>query len=209
MLSQIELYNIEKISRIVMKIILATSNKGKVKEIQNTLSGFEIVPFEEILEPFEIIENGKSFKENAIIKAKAVFQAINDKNIVVLSDDSGISVPIMGNKPGIKSARYAGENATARDNLYRLIDEMKKRNIKKTSAFYTACIALATDKTIFTVHGWMYGKIIDEARGEKGFGYDPMFIPEGFDNTLGELDGSIKKELSHRSKALQRIKMLL
>ncbi len=192
-----------------MKIILATSNKGKVKEIQKSFDMFEVVPFSEVMEPFEIVEDGDSFKENAIIKAKAVYEAIDDKDAMVLSDDSGISVPILGNEPGIKSARYAGDNATAKDNLLKLIKELKKIEIKRTPAFYTAAIALATKEGIFSVHGWMYGEVIDEQRGENGFGYDPMFIPEGFDKTLGELDESVKKELSHRSKALKLIKRVL
>jgi len=191
-----------------MKIILATSNKGKVKEIQKNFKEFEVVPFSEVIEPFEIVEDGDSFKQNAILKAKAVYNAINDENVIVLSDDSGISVPILGNEPGIKSARYAGESATSKDNLYKLINELKKRGIKKTPAFYTAAIAISSKEGIFCVHGWMYGDVIDEARGENGFGYDPMFIPEGFDKTLGELDESVKKELSHRSKALKRAEMI-
>ncbi len=192
-----------------MKIILATSNKGKVKEIQKSFDGFEVVPFSKVIEPFEIVEDGKSFKENAIIKAKAVYDTLGDENVIVLSDDSGISVPILENEPGIKSARYAGEDATAKDNLYKLIGELKKRGIKKTPAFYTAAMAFVSKKGIFSAHGWMYGDVIDEARGENGFGYDPVFIPEGLDKTLGELDESIKKELSHRSKALRLIKILL
>ncbi len=192
-----------------MKIILATSNKGKVKEIQKSFDMFEVVPFSEVMEPFEIVEDGDSFKENAIIKAKAVYEALSDEDAIVLSDDSGISVPILGNEPGIKSARYAGDNATAKDNLLKLIKELKKIEIKRTPAFYTAAIALATKEGIFSVHGWMYGEVIDEQRGENGFGYDPMFILEGFDKTLGELDESVKKELSHRSKALKLIKRVL
>ncbi len=192
-----------------MKIILATSNKGKVKEIQKSFNEFEVLPFSEVMQPFEIIEDGKSFKENAIIKAKAVYEAINDKDVIVLSDDSGISVPILGNEPGIRSARYAGDNASAKDNLYKLINELKKRGIKKTPAFYTVAIAIATKRGIFSVHGWMHGEVIDEARGDNGFGYDPMFIPEGFDKTLGELDEGIKKEYSHRSKALKLAKRLI
>jgi len=193
-----------------MKIILATSNKGKIKEIQNSFKEFEVVPFSEVIEPFEIVEDGDSFKENAIIKAKAVFEMIGkpDKTIV-LSDDSGISLPILNNAPGIYSARYAGKEASAKDNLYKLIDELKKRDIKKTPAFYTAAMALVTKDRVFSVHGWMRGNVIDEAKGENGFGYDPMFIPEGFDKTLGELDKNIKKELSHRSKALQRVRIIL
>ncbi len=192
-----------------MKIILATSNKGKIKELKEALSEYEVVSFDELIEPFEIEENGKSFKENAIIKAKAVYEKIGDKDSVVLSDDSGITVSLLGNEPGIKSARYAGERASAKDNLNKLIKELKKRGIKQTPAFYTASIAVVKKNGVFSVHGWMYGKVIDEARGDKGFGYDPIFIPKGYDKTLGELDESVKKEFSHRSKAIKRVKMIL
>ncbi len=193
-----------------MKIILATSNKGKIKEFKDMLGDFEVLPYSEMMDEFDIIEDGDSFKKNAIIKAKAVFDKLQNRDkYIVLSDDSGISLPILGNAPGIYSARYAGKDANAKENLYKLIEDLKKRGIKKTPAFYTASIALATKDGIFSVHGWMHGEAIDEARGDNGFGYDPMFIPEGFDKTLGELDERIKKELSHRSKALQRAKILL
>jgi len=193
-----------------MKIILATSNKGKIKEIQNSFKNKDIAPYSDFIESFEIEENGKTFQENAILKANTIFDMIDDKrNIVVLSDDSGISLPILDNTPGIFSARYAGEKATAKDNLFKLINDLKKRGIKKTPAFYTACIALVSQAGIFTVHGWMNGYVIDEARGDNGFGYDPMFVPLGYDKTLGELDENIKKELSHRSKALKRAKIIL
>ncbi len=193
-----------------MKIILATSNKGKIKEIQNSFKNTEVFPYSDFIEPFEIKENGKTFQENAILKAKTIFEILrNKKNIVVLSDDSGISLPILGNAPGIFSARYAGENASAKENLYKLIEDLKSRGIKKTPAFYTAAIALVVNNGAFTVHGWMYGHAIDEKRGENGFGYDPIFIPLGFNETLGELDKKVKKDISHRSKALQRAKILL
>jgi len=193
-----------------MKIILATSNKGKIKEFKDMLGDFEVLPYSEMMDEFDIVEDGDSFKKNAIIKAKAVFDKLQNRDkYIVLSDDSGISLPILGNAPGIYSARYAGKNANAKENLYKLIEDLKKRDLKKTPAFYTASIALATKDGIFSVHGWMHGEAIDEARGDNGFGYDPMFIPEGFDKTLGELDNQIKKELSHRSKALQRAKILL
>jgi XTP/dITP diphosphohydrolase len=184
-----------------MKIVLASSNKGKVKEIKEILSGYEIIPYTDLIEAFEIEENGKSFKENAIIKAKAVAEKLPE--FVVMADDSGISVPVLGGIPGIYSARFAGEGASDKDNLYKLINELKKRDITKTPAFYTAAIAIATKYGIFTTHGFMRGEVIDDARGDKGFGYDPMFIPSGFDKTLGELDESIKQKISHRYKALK------
>jgi len=187
-------------------IVLASSNKGKIKEIKKYF-GENVVAFSDLIEPFEIEETGKSFKENAIIKAKAIQKKL--PNHIIIADDSGISVPILGGIPGIFSARFAGENATDKDNLNKLIEELKKNNIKKTNAFYTSAISIATPYGIFTTHGFMYGDVIDEIRGDKGFGYDPMFIPQGFDKTLGELDFEIKKELSHRTKALNLAKYIL
>jgi len=183
-----------------MRIIVASSNRGKIKEIRNFFEGIEVIAYTDLMEPINIIENGNSFKENAIKKAKEIYKFFKDD--IVLADDSGITVPVLGNIPGIYSARFAGENASDKENLNKLIKELKKYNIKKTFAYYTAAIALATPYGMFTTHGFMRGDVIDEARGNKGFGYDPMFIPKGFAKTLGELDEKIKKEISHRSKAL-------
>ncbi len=190
-----------------MKIILASGNRGKIEEIKNILD-YEVVPYFEIIEKFEIEENGSSFKENAIIKAKAIYEKL-DKDSIVLADDSGISVPVLGGIPGIYSARFAGENATDKDNLDKLISILKEKKIKKTYAFYTASIAVASKWGVFTSHGFMRGDVIDEKRGDKGFGYDPMFIPYGYNKTLGELEEDIKRKISHRVKALENIKPLL
>ena len=191
-------------------IILASSNKGKIKEIKEFLSDFEVVAYSDVIPKFEIVEDGKTFQENAIIKAKTIFEKLsNKKDAIVLADDSGISVPILKNKPGIFSARYAGENATDKDNLYKLIDDLKQKGIEKTPAFYTACMAIVSKKGTFTTHGWMHGDVIAKARGENGFGYDPMFIPKYHDKTLGELEKEIKQELSHRTKALKLVKRLI
>ncbi|WP_456479277.1 RdgB/HAM1 family non-canonical purine NTP pyrophosphatase [Nautilia sp.] len=190
-----------------MKIVIASSNKGKIKEIKKFFKNDEVVAFTELTEPFEIEETGESFKQNAVIKAKAVYEKLPGS--IVLADDSGISVPALGGAPGIYSARYAGRGADDRENLNKLISELKKRGIKKTPAFYTAAVAVASVYGVFTVHGFMHGYVIDEARGEEGFGYDPMFIPEGFEKTLGELDESIKRKISHRSKALNLAGIIL
>lgn len=194
-----------------MKIILASANKGKIREIKEYCDA-NVLAFSDVIEPFEIIEDGTTFKENALIKARAIYAKIKDteKDFVILSDDSGISVPALNNAPGIYSARYAGEGASDKENLIKLIDTLKEKGITHTPAFYTAAMAIVTDKgEEFTVHGWMHGEVIDQMRGEKGFGYDPMFIPEGFTQTLGELESDVKKELSHRSKALKLAKHIL
>lgn len=184
------------------KLVLATSNKGKVREIKELCENYEVVPYTDIIEPFEIIEDADTFKENALIKARAVYEALGDEDAVVLADDSGISVDLLGGAPGIYSARYAGESVSDKDNLYKLIDDIKAKGETSSPAHYTAAIAIVTKGKERTVHGWMYGSAITEARGDGGFGYDPMFIPLRYDKTLGELDNAIKKKLSHRSKAL-------
>ena len=191
------------------KIVLATSNKGKVVEIKNMMNGYEVINYTDIIPPFHIEEDGDTFKQNAIIKAKAVFEALGDNEAIVLSDDSGICVDVLGGTPGIYSARYAGVGAGDKENLQKLVESIKEVGFETSSAHYTAAIAIATKDGIFTVHGHMYGTAITTPRGDKGFGYDPMFIPEGFENTLGELDDEIKNKISHRGRALENAKAVL
>ena len=192
-----------------MKLVLATSNKGKVREIKALCEDYEVIPYGEIIEEFEIIEDGDTFKENALIKARAVFKALDDENVIVIADDSGISVDALNGEPGIYSARYAGADASDKDNLYKLVDAIKEKGLKSSPAHYTAAIALVTKDSESCVHGWMYGDALSSTKGDGGFGYDPMFIPTGYEKTLGELDDEIKKELSHRSKALSLAKIIL
>ena len=185
-----------------MKLVLATSNKGKVREIKALCEEYEVVPYSELIEEFEIIEDGDTFKENALIKARAVFKALGDESVIVIADDSGISVDVLDGAPGIYSARYGGVDANDKDNLHKLMKDIKAAGVDSSPAHYTAAIAIVTNKSEQCVHGWMYGDAQTEAKGDGGFGYDPMFIPLGFDKTLGQLDDDVKKKLSHRSKAL-------
>lgn len=192
-----------------MKLVLATSNKGKVREITALYSDFEVIPYSDLIEPFEIVEDKPDFKGNALIKARAVYEALGDEDAIVLSDDSGISVEVLNGAPGVLSARYGGEGASDKDNLHKLMDEVKKTGVTSSPAFYTAAIAIVSKEGEYTTHGWMYGNVITEPRGEGGFGYDPCFIPEGYDKTLGELDEATKSKLSHRSQALANAKPVL
>jgi len=192
-----------------LRLVLATSNKGKVKEIKELCNEYEVVPYSELIDEFEIIEDGDSFKNNAIIKAKAVFNALNDDNVIVIADDSGISVEQLNNQPGIYSARYAGENATDKDNLNKLVNSLKEKGLTSSKAHYTAAIAIVTKDSTQSVHGWMYGDVVTIPKGNGGFGYDPIFIPEGYNKTLGELDTTIKSKLSHRFKALKLMKLIV
>jgi XTP/dITP diphosphohydrolase len=192
-----------------MKIVLATGNKGKIAEFEKLLPNDEVVSFKELIGDYEVVEDKDSFKGNAIKKAKEIYEKIADENIIVISDDSGITVPAINNEPGVYSARYSGENATDKQNNAKLISKLKEKELEKTEAYYTACIAIVYKNEVYTVHGWMYGEVIPKELGEGGFGYDPMFIPRGFDKTLGELPYEVKKEFSHRSKALNLAKKVL
>ena len=191
-----------------MKIVLATGNKGKLREFKN-MCDVEVIAFSEILGEMEIVEDADTFKGNALIKARTIYEKLQDRDAIVISDDSGISVPILGGIPGIYSARYAGEGASDKENLYKLVDSVKASGLKRTPAFYTAAIAIVSRHGAYVVHGWMHGDVLSETRGERGFGYDPMFIPRGYKQTLGELDDKVKKGISHRRKALELAKPII
>ena len=205
-----------------MKIVLATSNLDKVKEIKEFLKGYEIYALSEVVKPFEIVEDGSSFQENALIKSKAVFAKLKELGLegefISLSDDSGISVDALGGEPGIYSARYsdidesgqmAAKNATDASNRAKLISKLNSLNLQSSLAHYTACIAISSKFGDYTTHGFMYGEAINEERGTNGFGYDALFIPNGFNKTLGELDNETKLKISHRSKGLELANFVL
>ena len=195
-----------------MKIVLASANKGKITEFQKLMPNDEVIAFSEILGKIEIIEDKDSFKGNAIKKAQTIYEElikIGQNDVIVISDDSGIIVPALNNEPGIYSARYAGEGSSDKQNNAKLIENLNKQNLEKTAAFYTACIAIVYKGEVYTVHGWMHGNVINKELGEGGFGYDPMFIANGFDKTLGELGYEAKKEFSHRTKDLNLAKKVL
>ena len=195
-----------------MRIVLASGNKGKIAEFQKLMENDEVIAFSEILGEIDIVEDKDTFKGNAIKKAQTIYDEllrIGQKDVIVISDDSGITVPALNNEPGIYSARYSGENANDKSNNAKLITNLNAINLEITPAFYTACIAIVYKGEVYTVHGWMHGNVINKEIGEGGFGYDPMFIPKGFDKTLGELGYEAKKEFSHRTKALKLAKKVL
>ncbi|WP_297948428.1 non-canonical purine NTP pyrophosphatase [uncultured Campylobacter sp.] len=196
-----------------MKILLATSNADKVKEIKEFFAEYEIYALGEVLDPFEIDECGTSFKQNALIKVRAVHEALKSKNLqsefFVLSDDSGICVDALGGAPGIFSARFSGSDATDASNRDKLASELRALNLDSSSAHYTAAIALKCALGEFCTHGFMHGTAITKQRGRNGFGYDFMFIPRGFDRTIGELPAAVKFKISHRTKGLALMQILL
>ena len=196
-----------------MKILLATSNKNKVKEIKEFFTGYDVCALGEVLDPFEIDECGASFKQNALIKARAVYEALKSKNLqsefFVLSDDSGICVDALGGAPGIFSARFSGAGATDVSNREKLAASLRALGLEESPAHYTAAIALKCALGEFCTHGFMYGTAITQQLGQNGFGYDFMFIPRGFDRTIGELPTEVKFKISHRTKGLALMRILL
>ncbi|WP_456393186.1 RdgB/HAM1 family non-canonical purine NTP pyrophosphatase [Nitratifractor sp.] len=190
-----------------MKMVLASGNRGKLREFREAF-GQEILALDEVTEPFEIVEDAETFAGNALLKARALYEKLGP-GWLVISDDSGISVPLLGGAPGIYSARYAGAGAGDRENLQKLMEALKARRVRRTPAYYTAALAVVGERGEQVVHGWMHGEVIDEARGDKGFGYDPIFIPEGYDQTLGQLEESVKAKISHRAKAIERVRPLI
>ena len=196
-----------------MKILLATSNADKVGEIKEFFKNHEIYALAEVLRPFEIEENGASFKQNALIKARAVFEALKSKNLqsefFVLSDDSGICVDALGGAPGIFSARFSGSDATDASNREKLAASLRALGLEESPAHYTAAIALKCGLGEFCTHGFMHGTAITQQRGHNGFGYDFMFIPRGFDRTIAELLAEVKFKISHRTKGLALMQIIL
>ena len=190
-----------------MKIVLATANQGKLREFRKMFKD-DVIAFSDLLGNLEIVEDADSFKGNALIKAKTIYEKLGEEYIVV-SDDSGISVPLLGGKPGVYSARYAKKGASDKENLEKLIESVKAKGVDKTAAYYTAAIAIVSKYGEYVVHGWMHGEVITEPRGDKGFGYDPMFIPSGYEETLGELSEDIKSSISHRGQALRLAKPII
>lgn len=185
------------------KLILASKNKGKVREILEYLKGtdFEISGLENDFPGIE--ETGSTFEENAALKAEQVF---NQFKILTLADDSGLEVDYLVGEPGVYSARFAGENATDMGNCMKLLKEMDGVDPEERIARFKCVMVLydGTDKHVF--EGICEGQIINEMRGNDGFGYDPLFVPDGFTQTYAELDLGIKNTISHRGKALKLVK---
>jgi XTP/dITP diphosphohydrolase len=187
-----------------MKIIFATQNKGKAKEVKALFenSPFEIISLYDLGNNIDIEENGNSFSENAFIKAKAIYNIYKES---VIADDSGLAIEQLDERPGIYSARYAGENCTYEDNNLKVIDELKDFPTPHKAKFIS-CAVFYDGKNEIEAFGELQGKIINEQRGTNGFGYDPIFIPDGFEQTISELDFDIKNQISHRAQSFNKLK---
>jgi XTP/dITP diphosphohydrolase len=189
-----------------MELIVASRNTHKTREIKSILGPqFEVNDLRAYPEIPETPESGTTFEQNAKRKAAAVSKRISG---FVIADDSGLEVEALGNAPGIYSARYAGKNATDGEKIARLLRELKRVGGIKgpRHARFRCVVALASKGNIIgTFEGIVEGRIADKARGSGGFGYDPIFIPEGFQETFAELSAKVKNTISHRAKAVRAL----
>ncbi|MFA8342227.1 MAG: RdgB/HAM1 family non-canonical purine NTP pyrophosphatase [Rhodothermaceae bacterium] len=187
-----------------MKVIFATGNNGKAIEVKKLFENteYEIVSLKDIGDNTEIIEDADTFEGNALIKAKVIYEKYKTP---VIADDSGLMVEQLNNEPGVFSARYAGENCTYDDNNNKLLSELK--NFPEPHPAKFVCAAVYYDgNTTHSLFGEFKGEIVMEKRGEKGFGYDPVFKPEGYEVTLAEMDLEEKNKISHRAIAFEKLK---
>ncbi|MEI6055240.1 MAG: XTP/dITP diphosphatase [Lentisphaerota bacterium] len=184
-------------------LLIASNNKHKIIELKKILenSDFKVISMSEAGFCHEIEETGTTFEENAVLKAKAIAL---EKHTFVFADDSGLEVEALDNRPGVYSARYAGDGASDSDRIKKLLGELKDKTNR--NARFVCVIAISTpDGKVEIFRGEVRGKIIDYPKGENGFGYDPVFVPEGFTQTFAELESEVKNKISHRGKASQKM----
>lgn len=189
-----------------MELLLATKNAGKIRELAELLADLPIClrglsEFRNVVEPEE---TGATFSENAVLKAK--YYALQT-GLWALADDSGLEIESLGGAPGIFSARYAGENVSYSEKMNKLLQEMNNTNSGNRRARFVCAMAVVdeTGNIKFLSEGICNGKIAANPCGTNGFGYDPIFIPDGFSETFGELSNEIKQKISHRLRAIEKI----
>ena len=184
-----------------MRLIFATHNNNKLFEVKKMISKkIEIKSLSDLGYNFEIPENEKTIKENAIFKAKFIYSKFKSN---VFADDTGLEVEALGGKPGVHSARYAGNDKDNKKNIKKLLDSIS--GIENRKANFKTVISLIFKDKLYVFEGKIYGKISDEEKGLFGFGYDPVFIPDGFKKTFGELNPDIKNTISHRAIAFNKL----
>ena len=196
------------IEGIVSRIVLATRNQDKVKEIQELLSGSKvsIVTLNEFPDAPEVVEDGKTLEENAIKKAKVVSEFTG---MPAVADDTGLEVDYLNGEPGVFSSRYSGENATYADNVNKLLEELEGIPWQKRGARFRCVVAFHSNHVTKTVEGVCEGLIAEQPKGEDGFGYDPVFYVPEYECTFAEMSLELKNQISHRAKAFLKLKTLL
>jgi XTP/dITP diphosphohydrolase len=185
------------------KIIIATSNKHKVSEISVKIQPFfdEILSLADFPEIGEIVEDGNTIEENSFIKSRASF---DHAKIASVADDTILEVDALNGAPGLYTARYAGENATYEDNMTKLLKKLDGVEDKFRTARFRTIISFVDGINDFYVEGTIEGKILNKRIGNKGFGYDPIFLSKEFNISLAEMDNSLKNRVSHRGIAIDK-----
>ena len=182
---------------------MATHNLNKVEEARSILTDKSLLSLADISYTDEIVESGDTLFENALIKVKAIFKSTGS---ACIADDTGLEVHALSGDPGVYSARYAGENATSEENISKLLSELN--GVADRSATFRTILAYMNDFGQFRFfEGSIDGHIAEKPAGDNGFGYDPVFIPEGYDKTFAELPQLIKNEISHRRKAFEEFQL--
>lgn len=187
------------------KLVVATKNKGKIVEIKKVLSNmpFDVVTMSDLGINIDVDEDGTTFEENSMKKAKEICRL---SRTIVMADDSGLEVDFLNGAPGIFSARFGGPEATDKDKNEKLLDMLKDVPFEQRTARFVCAIAVAfPDGRSFVVRDICEGFIGFECKGDNGFGYDPLFYVEQYEKTMAELSIDIKNEISHRAKALKRM----
>lgn len=184
-------------------IVLASRNAHKVREIRSILREINatVLSLEDFPDIPEIPETGESFAENALIKARAVFE---HTGLWTLSDDSGLEVDALGGAPGVYSARFAGRERDYAANNRKLLEALQGIPPERRTARFRCVVAIVGPGVERTVEGVVEGRIIEELRGSGGFGYDPLFVPEGYEQTFAELGEAVKNHISHRARAFRK-----
>ncbi|MDL2223277.1 non-canonical purine NTP diphosphatase [Bacteroidales bacterium OttesenSCG-928-M11] len=187
------------------RIVFATNNKHKLEEIRAILgSSFEILSLEDIHCDVDIPETADTLEGNALLKAEYVKSHFGCD---CFADDTGLEIPALNNEPGVFSARYAGEEKSSKANMDKVRRELKGKD--DWSARFRTVLALIIGEKKFVFEGTVNGKIIEEERGSQGFGYDPIFVPVGYEETFAELGNDIKNNISHRAEAINKLKNFL
>jgi XTP/dITP diphosphohydrolase len=186
------------------ELLIATSNPGKIRELESLLTALplRLRSLKEFPSIQEVAETGNTFRENAVLKAAGY---ATQTRLWTLADDSGIEVEALGGAPGVFSARYGGTDASDADRIQILLDELARTNATQRRARFTAVVVIANaDAQVINVaQGHCHGHLAHAPRGANGFGYDPIFIPDGYQQTFGELSGEVKRSISHRARALR------
>ena len=185
---------------MMKKLIFATHNPNKLAEIKSTIRTFEVVGLKEIGIHEDIAETGSTLEENALIKSQYIYQKTG---LSCFADDTGLEVDALGGRPGVYSARYSGDKATANDNMKKLLSELEGQ--KNRNARFRTVISLILDGEEYSFEGQVKGEILYQKTGDDGFGYDPIFKPIGYDQSFAEMTMKQKNEISHRGVAVKKL----